>query len=355
MIEVIDAPEKVTAEWMTQVLRRDVSLTAGEVVSLSFEVIGTGKMGENARFSLVYEQPCESAPTTVVGKFPARHPATRTMAGQQGAYYNEVMFYRELASRAAIRIPHIYGLAISDDRQSFTLIMEDLAPAKPGSQLKPATLQQSRQVASEAAKLASSFYGDTALAEYAFIQSPLTDGGGEIAQAYLQQCWPGFLARFGDAISDECREFGAYYIDRHNAFVTRFVGPRTLAHGDLRAENLLFSEHGCCAIDWQTMIEASPLTDLSYFMGSSVAVEDRRRWERDIVADYAKQLNALGIPLSGEACWEQYREQAMHGLTLTILGASFTTPDPRGDAMFRALIQRQLQHCIDMQAIDFLP
>ena len=348
MLNVIDSPGAVTPEWMTRALQQSGDLTRGRVVSLTCDIIGTGKMGDNARFTLAYDQSGTGAPATVVGKFPASEASTRKMAGEQGAYYNEVMFYRHLAGRTEMRTPRIYASEISADRQTFTLIMEDLAPASPGSQLVPATLDQVRQVAAEAARLATAFYGDASLAGYDVVQSPLSDGGGAIAQAYLQQCWPGFLARFGDALSDECREFGSYYVQHHNAFATRFQGPRTLAHGDLRAENVLFGDDRCCAIDWQTMVEASPLTDLAYFMGSSVDVDDRRRWEREVVAAYGGLLDDSGVQLDEEQCWSQYREQSMHGLTLTILGASFTAPDPRGDAMFRAVIQRQLQHCVDI-------
>lgn len=355
MLNVIDSPEAVTPEWMTGALQQTGHLDSGRVVSLTCKIIGTGKMGDNARFTLTYDVDGADAPATVVGKFPAREASTRQMAGEQGAYYNEVMFYRHLADRTAMRTPRIFANAISADRQTFTLIMEDLSPAEPGSQLVPATLEQIHQVAAQAARLATAFYGDASLAAHDFVQSPLSDGGAAIAQSYLKQCWPGFLERFGDALSEECHRFGSRYVDHHAAFATRFRGPRTLAHGDLRAENILFGAGECCVIDWQTMIEASPLTDLSYFMGSSVDVDDRRRWERDVVAGYGDVLQQLGVQLDADDCWSQYREQAMHGLTLTILGASFTAPDPRGDAMFRTVIQRQLQHCIDMDADDFLP
>lgn len=59
--------------------------------------------------------------------------------------------------------------------------------------------------------------------------------------------------------------------------------------------------------------------------------------------------------LDRNACWAQYREQAMHGLLLTILDASFSSPGERSDLMFRTVIQRQLQHCLDLDAGDFLP
>jgi len=44
----------------------------------------------------------------------------------------------------------------------------------------------------------------------------------------------------------------------------------------------------------------------------------------------------------------------MHGLMITILGASFSEAAERSDAMFLVMIQRHLQHCVDLQAGGFL-
>lgn len=360
MLEIITRPDEVSPEWMTRALKRAGHLAKGKVVSLEHRIIGTGKMGDNARFTLRYEHESADAsktllgPKTVVGKFPAADETARVMAGAQGAYYNEVMFYRHLAGRTAMRTPLIYANEISDDRQAFTLLMEDLAPAEPGSQLVGATLEQTRLAMCEAAKLAAAFYGDEPVGDYDYVMSPARDGGGALAQEYLQQMWPTFLERFGHAIDTPCREFGARYVNVHNHFANRFQGPKTLAHGDFRSENILFHGDRCCTVDWQTAMETSPVTDIAYFLGSSTEVEDRRNWERDIIREYSEQLACHGVDLGFDECWTQYREQAMHGLMITILGASFSSPEERSDAMFRTLLQRQLQHCIDLDAGDFL-
>ena len=144
-------------------------------------------------------------------------------------------------------------------------------------------------------------------------------------------------------------------MNAHNHFATRHPGPRTLVHGDLRCENLLFTDEECWTVDWQTPQESSPVTDITYFLGSSLEVEDRRKWERDILREYREQLAALEVHLDFDEVWAQYREQSMHGLLLTILGSSFSSPGERSDRMFRTVIERQLQHCLDMEAGDFLP
>ena len=354
MLEIIALPQELSPEWMTTALRQAGYIPYGSIRSLDCAIIGNGKMGDNARFRLDYEGEQGDAPDIVVGKFPAQDETARAMAGAQGAYYNEVMFYRHLADRTAMHTPLIYANEISEDRLRFVTLMEDMSPAKPGSQLVGESLEHTRTAMGEAAKLAAAFYGDQSIGELDFVTASAREDGGAFGQSLLQQYWPGFLERFGHGIDEQCRAFGSRYVDHFTSFATRFKGPKTLAHGDFRSENILFDSAGACTVDWQTVCEASPLTDLAYFLGGSLEPEDRRRWERDLVGEYSEILAGLGIDLGFEACWEQYREQAMHGLIITILGASFSEPAERSDAMFLAMIQRHLQHCVDLDAGDFL-
>ncbi|MFT5033662.1 MAG: hypothetical protein ACI89D_000578 [Bermanella sp.] len=354
MLEIITHPNRITPDWLTQALKNSGHLLKGKVSSLEYNIIGTGKMGDNARFTLECEGDAGSAPQTVIMKFPAEDETARAMAGAQGAYYNEVMFYRDLAGRTTMRTPVIYANEVSEDRQSFITVMEDMAPAEPGSQLVGATREQTRVALGEAAKLAVAFYDDDTIGERDHVLSQARDDGGAFAQELLQQSWPTFLERFGQAINDECRRFAEVYIDKHMHFATRFQGPKTLAHGDFRSENILFNGEKACIVDWQTTMETSALADVAYFLGGSVETADRRLWERGLVREYSELLAGDGLDLGFEKCWAQYREQSMHGLMITILGACFSAAEERSDAMFQVMIQRHLQHCVDLDAVDFL-
>lgn len=353
MVEIVARPQEISPQWMTDALRQSGHLGSGEITGLDYRIIGTGKMGDNARFTLQYAGEQGDAPDTVIIKFPAEDETARQMAGLQGAYYNEVMFYRHLAAQTGMRTPAIYANEVSDDRMLFITAMEDLAPAEPGNQLIGESIEHVRVAMNEAAKLAASFWDNPAVGQHDFVMNQLRDDGGEFGQALLQQNWPGFLERFGEGITEECRLFGQTYVNNHMRFAG-FDGPRTLAHGDFRSENILFDGDRACVVDWQTTFYGSPLTDLAYFMGGSVEVEDRRDWERDVVLEYHEILAGLGLDLGYEACWEQYRQQSMHGLMITILGASFSEPAERSDAMFLAMIRRHLQQCVDLDSGQFL-
>jgi len=343
----------LSASLLTDYLKKAGLLDSGEVAAADWEIIGTGKMGDNARFTLRYSEEVGESPQTLIAKFPAADEHARAMAGAHGAYYNEVMFYRELAGGTQMRTPAIYGSELSDDHTAFLLLMEDMSPAQPGSNLEGATRADTELVLDEVAKLASDYYGDETLSGRDYVVSSGEDGG-EFGQSLMQQSWPGFLERFGSGLSEECIAFGDRFVDRVTRFVASYDGPRTLIHGDLRSENILFLAGSATTVDWQTVSESSPLTDAAYFLGGSVDIQDRRAWERPLVERYQEQLAARGVLLTEQSCWEQYRLFAMHGLMITVLGAMFSSADERSDAMFLKMIQRHLQHCVDVNAGEFL-
>ena len=62
MLDIITHPDNITPDWLTEALQSSGHLSAGRVVSADYAIIGTGKMGDNARFKLAYEGATEDAP-----------------------------------------------------------------------------------------------------------------------------------------------------------------------------------------------------------------------------------------------------------------------------------------------------
>ncbi len=353
MLTIASSPEEITAEWLTAALQESGDLPRGRVITAAHEIIGTGKMGDNARYTLGYDGEYD-APDTLIAKLPASDEATRSMAGSLGAYFNEVMFYKHLAPRTDMRTPRIYANEVNAEGTEFVTLMEDLAPAEPGSQLVGESYEHTRVALQEAVKLSASFYGDREIGSLDYVTAAAGADGGAQGEELLQQSWPQFVDRFGHGLSSECIAFGELYVDRHRHFVSRFQGKKTLIHGDFRCENLLFGPDVTTVVDWQTVGESSALTDAAYFLGGSVDIPQRREWEQELINTYAGWLDAAGLPLSSQDCWEQYREFSMHGILITVLGACFTEAAERSDQMFLKMIQRHLQQCIDLDSREFI-
>ena len=67
---LVSDPALADAHWFTDVLRYACVLGDAAVTGVHRERIGTGQMGQNVAFSLIYDRPAPGAPATVVGKFP---------------------------------------------------------------------------------------------------------------------------------------------------------------------------------------------------------------------------------------------------------------------------------------------
>src|SRR6185437_10918589 len=74
-----------------------------------------------------------------------------------------VRFYQQLAPTARISTPRCWFTDVDEASHDFVLIMEDLAPAAVGDQLRGVSLEQARAVIVEAAKLHASHWADDGL------------------------------------------------------------------------------------------------------------------------------------------------------------------------------------------------
>ena len=95
-------------------------------------------------------------------------------------------------------------------------------------------------------------------------------------------------------------------------------GPWTLLHGDLRLDNLLFGRPRVTVVDWHTVKIGPGLSDVSYFIGSSLVPEVRRDFECDLVRAYHRHLESGGVDLAWDDCWQGYRRYSLDGLVMAI-------------------------------------
>lgn len=342
---------KITPQWLSSVLDTKVS-------DVSYEIIGTGKMGDNARLTLKYGAPSQQQlASSIVAKLPAEDPQAREMASSSGAYAREVLFYKYQAPLTTMRLPEIYHSAVNEDGSEFIILMQDMSPAEPGDQIIGETAARAELAVDEAAKLHAPFWGSKNLVGE-HISRPSHVDNAEFGGALIADAWPKFLERFSSGLNDEAKAFGDKFCNSYAKWITRFTGERTLIHSDFRSENILFVDDpknpSATTVDWQSIGEGCALTDVAYFLGGSLPIETRRQYEKALVERYRHALSSQGIQLSAEDCWEQYREFAMGAFMTVILGAVYTAAAERSDQMFLTMAQRHFQQCVDLKSDDFI-
>jgi aminoglycoside phosphotransferase (APT) family kinase protein len=134
--------------------------------------------------------------------------------------------------------------------------------------------------------------------------------------------------------------------------------PFSLVHGDYRLDNLMFPPVGddVVAVDWQTVTVALPARDLSYFIGTSLPVEQRRASEHQLVQSYFEVLRTRGIEDYGfERCFEDYRFGQLQGPMITVLGCMTSSGrSSEADEMFLAMATRSCAAIRDLGSLDVL-
>ena len=98
-----------------------------------------------------------------------------------------------------------------------------------------------------------------------------------------------------------------------------------------------------------------PLLDTSYFLGSGLAISDRREHEEALVREYHRRLLALGVEdFTWEECWEEYRRRAFHGVLMAVVASMLVARTERGDDMFMTSLARHAQQILDLEAEELL-
>ncbi len=352
----IVTPAEVTAPWMTAVLRH-AGIDA-QVRAVHGRKVGTGQVGESVRFTLAYDHAPPGAPATVVGKFPSPDPDSRATGVDFGNYHREVRFYQELAQGAGITTPRCPFADVRVESGDFVLIMEDLAPAVPGDQMKGLTLEATALVLEQAARLHASHWNDAALdqipwvSESAVAPQPTNPG-------FMRGLWVGFRDRYGDRIRPECIAIGEAITEAYEAFKGGYSGPRCLIHNDFRPDNMMFGTaeggHPVSVVDWQSFGYGCCMADVSYFMAGALPRGERRAHEERLLRAYHARLIQLGVTdYPFDTLWRHYARYSFALFIMAFTASMIVERTARGDDMFFAMLDRGAELVTDLDGLKVL-
>jgi hypothetical protein len=355
--------EAITPAWLTQVLKDDGLLSQGAVVSFTAEPLGAGVgfMSALRRLTLECEGAPEGMPCTFIAKLPPPDPGARQIDEAFNFYEKEVGFYRLMAPSTPMRAPRAHYSAYDPKSRDFVLLLEDLAPSVIGDQVVGLSYDEAAMAVDALARLHARWWGDPLLDEFDWllaINSPEFKRLGDICT----QCWPAVLDFVGEAMSAEVRAAGERLTTQMATMLDEaFERPRSMAHGDYRADNL-FYRLGCkvmpfAVADWQIVFKGNPVFDLAYLLTGSLEIETRRQRERELLAIYHARLVADGVKrYSFEACLDDYRFWVMLGLAWPIVAiGTLDTANARGVALFKCWIERAMAAVADWSAWEMLP
>jgi hypothetical protein len=340
----------ITPQWLTAVLQRGG--VEAEVQAITAEPIGTGQIASCCRLSIDYVR--GAGPATLVAKLAAADPQRR--AADAFTYRCEVGFYREVAPRVSVRRPYCYLAALSDSGEEFTLLLEDLSPAKQGDQISGCSIEQARAAVVNLAGLHAPMWCESSLKEMDWLLPNGVDIA-EISAAFYRDATSKFVSRY--PLSDETVAVLTEFAQHSQRWLERPAQPFALIHADYRLDNLMFTETpgelSVVAVDWQSCTLGNPLRDVAYMTITGLSEADRRSAERDLVWDYWRALKEFGVREFGhDQCWQDYRHSAFHAPFVTVFGAMAAKPSERGDQMFAVMAERSATAIADLDALSLL-
>lgn len=323
----------LTPEWLTSALRGCGSLD-GDASVAAFEVQqlgeGEGFLGELGRIRLTYTGgPAPDAPASMIAKFPSPIPANRALGMTFGSYEKEILVYRELCPHFTVKVPECFFGEYDAPRRAevvvqkvlgwlpdavtirlldalmaqagkserrFGLLIEDLEGARVGDQVKGVTPAEAELALRTLARLHAAFWESPLLDRPWLLPA---DDSLAVQHAIYRRAWPVFEQRFHDELTPQMRTISDWNHQHGPALIQRLSrSPRTLLHGDFRADNLMFHDSGpepLTIIDWQGVMTGNPMIDVAYFLRPNMGAEDAEAHEDQLVEAYHQALVEAGV------------------------------------------------------------
>lgn len=320
-----ELPEQLTAQWLTDVLP-GAALDGAQVVSVSQSRLGEGEgfVGDILKLSLEFDRDDVPCPASVVAKMPKL--ANRAMGELLGAYERENMFYMSFGDNLPVATPKMYYGEFDRDAGSerqeellrkadempvflhglltrlarwiaarkqrrYILVIEDISDATPCDQLAGLDRTGCAAIVRATARLHAHFWEHSSLADH-FWLLPM-DIDARLRHQMMLRSRPAFAELFPQALQDGLAPYvddvavnGVDYCRQLSA------GPTTLAHGDLRLDNLFFRDDEVVFIDWQLVRRGAPAYDLAYVLSSALNDSDSAD---ALLQEYHTELLAAGV------------------------------------------------------------
>ncbi|HEV2239526.1 MAG TPA: phosphotransferase [Streptosporangiaceae bacterium] len=351
MLRAASGGHDLTADFLTQALAGH--LDGGTVTEVDSAPVGTGQVSDSFRLRLTYDSPA-ALPLTMIAKVPAAAPASRNAARAFRTYEIEASFYGQLAARLPVSLPCCYYAGYEAEPDEYIVLLEDLAPAQPGDQLAGISVDDAAAAIEELAALHAAGWGSPELAALPWLNRSTPEAATLLAGVLLD-LYPGFRERYASQVEPGTLALIEDFLPRAPGYLGGAdYQPRTIVHGDFRADNLLFGGLRPVVLDWQTCSYGAAANDLAYFLASSLLVPDRQHHEEGLVRTYHHALTACGVQLSWADCWAGYRRHAFGGIVMDIVAAMVVEQTERGDEMFAAMASRHARHAIDVDALALL-
>lgn len=348
--------EAISPDWLTAVLCREVA--GARVVSVE---ISGGDQGSSVRrwLKAAYNEAgrnaglpenlfCKTTPTVL----------TRLATGLSAA--GEARFYRLIRPELKIEAPRCYHSAWDRNSGRSVHLFNDLIATRAARFCRwqtPISRPQAEQIVDTLATVHGSYYDSARFGadlKWLLTYEDFFRAGEGVG---LRECHERAMIQAEAIIpADLSRRRAEIWSAAIKALELHRQGTPTLLHSDVHLGNWYVTGEGRMGLcDWQCLSKGHWARDISYAISTTLAIEDRRAWERDLLGRYLERMREkCGLAISFEEAWALYRQQIFLALLMwtPTLVHTRTTPDMQPEEMSLEMIKRMTVALSDLESLD---
>lgn len=268
-MKIPETSSDITLDWIKEWFQRRRRGCIPVSIQVEDDYGGPSLLGRILRVTLGYSSP-ECGPPSLIVKF------------QEKKTNWEARIYKLLSEAEELAVPRLL-----DAFDNGALLLEDVSPARPGSQTEGCSVAQAREVLSALADIHGHFWNDPR------VPSMEQERFALVVNHNMGQCWEPFEQRYRNQLGNTTTDFEWLWGNAEKVAAHRLSQPTTLFHGDVHVENLLFDSTENVQpilIDWQLASRGLAANDVSFFLVKSLSVNDRQENEQQLLEHYYEKL-----------------------------------------------------------------
>jgi hypothetical protein len=321
-METISLPESVydiDIDWLNAALHargHQVNITRAERLDVVHMTC------TKARFALEYDRDIGLPKRMIVkGAFEDHSERMKDM------YQWEAKFYSLIAPQIGLNIPAAYWSGIDPGGWRAAILMEDLTArdVRFCRAQEPFDFDHSRRRLEMLAGLHASTWNSPKLlegGEWDWVGSRFNEFSWGYNNYYLEpERWQQYVeSPRGAAVSTLFHDAGwmRHALERIEQLIEG--DPFCLIHGDTHNGNLYVDADGTPAFLDPTVSRAAWWLEVSYHLGCSIDIANRRRWEGPLLMHYLDALERAGGPrIDFDHAWLRYRQGLAYGYFIFII------------------------------------
>lgn len=305
-------PNHLTVDWAQRVVNKHNFNAVVSKVDIVLVDIGTTT---RIRVKVEHNKP-DKLPKDWFVKLPSLDWKARLITALPRLLHTEVRFYNEVLRPVSVIIPNVLA-AQSHFGKGATLVLPDLTGDEfilgtPGDDL---TVAQAGLVVEQLARFHAHFGREENLSKsYQWLAGPVRRLEDVLGSALAVPLMKRGLRKAGDLVPVSLHAQAIHYArNRKKAMQFLTDAPQTLVHHDCHPGNLYWYQSKPGILDWQMVRFGEGISDIAYFLATSLTIENRRRSEIDLIEIYAQSLKDNGMPnLDAKVLLKRYRAHLIY-------------------------------------------